>query len=430
MSKIKIAVIGMGYVGLPLTFELSKYFDVTGFDINKQKISDLKKGKDFENILDKKVNLIKKINFTSNKKKLLDSNFYIIAVPTPINPKKQPDLKSLIMATKMVAKFLKPNDIVVFESTVYPGTTEDVCIPILKKISKLDIDKDAINRNKKTFGCGFCPERVNPGDKNRKITNIIKVISASSDRSLNIIYTVYNKISKKGICKAPSIKIAEAAKIIENVQRDINIALINEFYLLFKKMNLNLRDILDVAKTKWNFLDFTPGLVGGHCIGVDPYYLTYKAKKIGYKPKLILAGRKINDSMAIKVAKDIITLSKKSIYKKNKKKILVMGYAFKKNVSDHRNTKIKDIVMYLKKNEFKITIHDPYVIQKNLDTNLKKLFVDKINVSEKYDIILFSVNHDRFKFFTEKFLKKKLANNGFVYDLTNKIKGSFVAGSL
>ena len=427
--KNKICIIGQGYVGLPLANEFSKKFKTLGFDINKKRINDLKNGFDKENILKKKF-LNKNLEFSYNKNLLKKFNIFIIAVPTPITSSKKPNLKKLIQATKMVASILKHRDLVIFESTVYPGTTEEICIPILKKKSNLNLLTDIHKERKNFFECGYSPERVNPGDKNKTINKITKVISGSSKQTLKKMNYLYRFVTKAGIYRAKSIKIAEAAKIIENIQRDINIALINEFSLLFKKANLNIRDILDVALSKWNFLDFKPGLVGGHCIGVDPYYLTHMAKKIGYKPKLLLAGRKINDDIIQFVSKDIIKLIKRKNKVKKKIKILIFGFAFKENVSDIRNTKILELIMFLNKENFFINVFDPLVNVTNIKLNKKINFLKKINFKIKYDAIINAVNHDNFKNYNYKKIKKLLKKGGIIYDLKDKFPRNLVHGGI
>ena len=430
LSNKKISVIGQGYVGLPLTIAFSKYFKTIGFDINQKKINLLKKGIDQDKIINQKF-LNKNLSFSYNQNDLKNNNIYIIAVPTPIKRNKKPDLRKLIKATKIVAKYINPNDIVIYESTVYPGTTEDVCVPIIEKISGLKLSKNIRNKNFKTFGCGYCPERMNPGDKNRTIDKIVKVISASSDECLEIIFQIYNKVSKVGLCKAKTIKIAESAKIIENVQRDINIALINEFSILFKKMNLNIWDILDVAKTKWNFLNFTPGLVGGHCIGVDPYYLTFKAKQLKYNPKLILAGRQINDNMVKYVFQDLNKIIKKKFKIYKNLKILILGFSFKANVGDFRNSKIIEIVKKLKKNKYVIDIYDPHINISEIKGSIKFNFIKKLMVNKRsYDVVLNAVNHDIFKNINTEYLKKIIKKNGFIYDIADKFPRKLVAGSI
>jgi UDP-N-acetyl-D-galactosamine dehydrogenase len=307
INKLKLAIIGLGYVGLPLALAFAKKRNVIGFDVEKTRIKQLKKGYDrnFENTKDT-IQKIKKIKFTNYEKDLERANCFIITVPTPIDKNKKPDLKPLINASKTVGNYIKKGDIVVYESTVYPGCIEEICVPILEKFSKLTFNKD--------FFCGYSPERINPGDKKHNISNIKKITSGSTQEIAELIDDLYNQIVKVGTHKAPSIKVAEAAKVIENTQRDLNIALINELSIIFNKLHIDTKDVLDAAGSKWNFLPFRPGLVGGHCIGVDPYYLTFKSQSIGYDPKIILAGREINDDMGKYVAVQLIKKMKKKKY--------------------------------------------------------------------------------------------------------------------
>lgn len=335
----KIAIIGLGYVGLPLAVAFSKKFEVTGFDKNEERIISLKRNIDRTQEFSKKQIKESKLNFTCDDKKLKDINIFIIAVPTPIYNNKIPDLRNLLAATKTVSRFLKKGDLVIFESTVYPGVTDDICIPILQKNSKLKLNHG--------FYCAYSPERINPGDKDKKLTNIVKVVSGSNIKTLNFVSSLYSKIIKAGIYKAESIKIAEAAKVIENTQRDLNIAFVNELTTIFSKMSISTYKVLKAASTKWNFLNFYPGLVGGHCIGVDPYYLTYKSIKLKYKPKVILSGRKTNDDMYKFLAKKILNFkiqSKKKIFS-----LLILGYTFKEDCNDIRNSQIPKLIEYLKK---------------------------------------------------------------------------------
>ena len=298
-SNIKIAVIGLGYVGLPLAVEFGNFFNTTGFDLNNKRIEDLKRFKDnTEELTSKKIKTSKLLKFTNAEDDISQCNFFIIAVPTPINQKKEPELTLLKQASSMVGKYLKKNDIVVYESTVYPGTTEEICIPILERKSKLLCKRKNCFLSENSFGCGYSPERINPGDQDKTIKDIIKITSALDEETLEKIDTLYKKIIIAGTHQTESIRIAEAAKIIENTQRDVNIALINEFSMIFNKLNIDTKQVLKAASSKWNFLPFEPGLVGGHCIGVDPYYLAYKAKKVGYNPKLLLSGRNINDKIS------------------------------------------------------------------------------------------------------------------------------------
>ena len=409
--KSSIAVIGLGYVGLPLAIEFSKFFKVVGFDISLKKIISLRKGVD-DNLEIKKKDFKKKnIIFTNDPKVLEKSNIFIVCVPTPILSDSKPDLSYIIKATQLVGKFLKKGDIVIYESTVFPGCTEDICNPILEKISKLKINKDYI--------LGYSPERINPGDKKRKLSKITKIISASTRLGLNKIYDVYSKIIKARIYKAESIKVAEAAKILENVQRSINISLINEISVIFKKMKINTKDVLNAAKTKWNFMDYRPGLVGGHCIAVDPYYLAYKAKQLGISSKLILSGQKINENMP-----KLITDKIKKILnykKKTSNKILILGVTFKENCPDLRDSKVINIIQNLSNRKNKIYIYDPWTKKELLQEVLNKnnTFIKKLNTDCKFDVIIIAVGHENFKKIGINKIRNFLKKDGYLYDVKN-----------
>ena len=397
----KVAVVGLGYVGLPLLKQFHKFrFNAIGFDIDKKKVKSLI----YNNFKNKK-------KFTANINDLNNSNFYIICVPTPINKKKKPDLRHLKNASTIVGKNLKKGDIVVYESTVFPGCTEEFCVPILEKYSNLKINKD--------FYCGYSPERINPEDKKYTIDKIIKVTSGSNKFSSKIIDNIYKKIIPAGTFMANSIKDAEAAKVIENIQRDLNIALINELSLIFDKMNLDIYKILKAASTKWNFINFKPGLVGGHCIGVDPYYLTYKAQQLKYKPKVILAGRKINDDMPKEISKKVINHLKKNYLKDKKKRILILGFSFKENSRDIRNTKIIDLYKHLKKKNLSIDIYDPIVDKKKVQNEYSVKLLDKINFNNAYNAIIVAVPHDEIKKINKKKFKKICKKNCLIIDLKN-----------
>jgi len=358
----KICIIGLGYVGLPLLIEFSKYHKVIGFDTDIQRVMELRNFFDRNNEFKKsELKKIKNIEFTSDTKILDNCNIYIVTVPTPVKKNKSPDLNPLIQSSKLIGKFLKKKDIVIYESTVFPGCTEEVCVPILEKYSKLTYNKD--------FFCGYSPERINFGDKKYKLTNIKKVTSGSNAKISNIIDKLYSKIIKVGTYKAESIIIAEAAKVIENTQRDLNIAFINELSIIFDKLKINTSKVLKAAGSKWNFLNFKPGLVGGHCIGVDPYYLTYKSKKVGYNPKLILSGRSINDEMP----KFIFNKIKKLLKKKNK--VLFLGASFKENIPDFRNSKSLSLFKLIKKN-YQSDLVDP-LIDTELFFKSEKLKISK-----------------------------------------------------
>jgi len=382
-EKQKICIVGLGYVGLPLAVAFGKKQEILAFDINKQRIKELKNNTDNTNEVIKKDLIKSNVIFSSNPKIIQKADFVIIAVPTPIDKDNKPDLKPLLSASKTVGENLKKNSIVVYESTVYPGCTERDCIPVLEKYSNLKFKKD--------FHIGYSPERINPGDRIHTVDKIVKVVSGSNKKTLNIIADTYNTIIKAGTHKAPTIKVAEAAKIIENTQRDVNIALMNELKMIFDKADIDWEDVLKAAGTKWNFLKFTPGLVGGHCIGVDPYYLAEEAKRLKHHPEMILAGRNINDKMAKYEVKRIIKYIKKNKLSINK--ILILGGTFKPNVPDTRNSKVEDLIKYLKKHKYKIDIYEPFI-------KTKRLFnCNNINKKDikKYNFIIKAVNHKIFK---------------------------------
>ncbi len=409
IEKLNLAIIGLGYVGLPLALEFEKKRSVIGFDIYNKRIRELNSGIDKNlEISKKKLKDIKQLKFTCNENDLEKANCYIITVPTPIDEFKKPDLNPLLNASKIVSKFLKKGDIIIYESTVYPGCIEEKCVPILEKYSGLVFNKD--------FFCGYSPERINPGDKEHTVSNIKKITSGSTKEIADIVDDLYNEIVTAGTHKAPSIQVAEAAKVIENTQRDLNIALINELSIIFNKMHLDTQAVLDAAGSKWNFLPFKPGLVGGHCIGVDPYYLTFKAKNIGYHPKIILAGRELNDKMGNHVALQLITeMKKKSIQIKNSK-ILIMGLTFKENCADIRNSGVKSVIDSLKKYNCNLDLYDPWVDREDI----KKTYDIYPNSSLKknnYDGIIISVAHDKFKTMGLKKIYNLCKQNHVIYDL-------------
>jgi UDP-N-acetyl-D-glucosamine/UDP-N-acetyl-D-galactosamine dehydrogenase len=389
LESTKIGVIGLGYVGLPLALEFSYKFPVIGFDINKNRIADLDKGLDSTNEVDKKsLKESKNIIFSSEINSLMNCNFFVITVPTPINKNKRPDLGPLLKASHLVAPLLKTGDVVVYESTVYPGATEEDCIPILEKISGLSINKN--------FFVGYSPERINPGDKTHRLPNIKKVTSGSNKKSSDFIDKVYKEIILAGTHQAESIKVAEAAKVIENTQRDLNIALINELAIIFNLMKIDTEAVLKAAETKWNFLPFRPGLVGGHCIGVDPYYLTHKSESLGYNPEIILAGRRLNDGMASFVSSQMVKLLAQKNIKINSSKVLILGLAFKEDCPDIRNTKVVDIVEELKEYNCKVNIYDPWVDKCEAKKEYGLNLLDEVQANE-YDAIIIAVSHKQFK---------------------------------
>ena len=409
INKLKIAVIGLGYVGLPLAVEFGKQHSVVGFDINTSRIAALMAGTDHTlEVSDEELAVAIHLRYSSDIQTLKDCNFFIVTVPTPIDSSKQPDLTPLITASKAIGSLLKKDDIVVYESTVYPGATEEVCVPVLEEVSGLILNQD--------FYAGYSPERINPGDKEHRVTNILKVTAGSTPEVADFIDEVYNLIITAGTHKAPSIRVAEAAKVIENTQRDVNIALINELAVIFNKMGIDTEAVLKAAGTKWNFLPFRPGLVGGHCIGVDPYYLTHKAQAIGHNPEIILAGRRLNDSMGEYVVTQLVkTMIKKRIQIEGAR-VLVLGLSFKENCPDVRNTKVIDIVHELQKYNVEIDVHDPWI---NANEANREYSITPISqpVSNQYDGIILAVAHEQFiKMGIEK-IRALGKDNHVLYDL-------------
>lgn len=409
MHNLHIAIIGLGYVGLPLAVEFAKKVPVFGFDINQKRVDELRQGNDHTlEVSGEQLKDATYLKFTSDVQTLTPCNFFIVTVPTPIDDYKQPDLTPLIKASESIAKVLKKGDIVVYESTVYPGATEEVCIPVLEKVSGLTFNTD--------FFVGYSPERINPGDKQHRVTNILKVTSGSTPEIADYIDQVYNLIIEAGTYKAPSIKVAEAAKVIENTQRDVNIALINELALIFNKLEIDTEEVLKAAGTKWNFLPFRPGLVGGHCIGVDPYYLTHKAQSIGLHPEIILAARRLNDRMGEYVATQLIKEMVKKRIQVVGSKILVMGLSFKENCPDIRNTKIIDMVKALKEYDLDLDIYDPWVDADEATTEYGLTPVAELKQGQ-YDAIVIAVAHQQFKAMTEQAFHALGKEKHVLYDL-------------
>lgn len=412
-KQTSVAVIGLGYVGLPIALAFAKKIKVIGFDINEKRVALMKKGIDPSNELSKKEFEGADITFTHKLEDLKKATFFIVAVPTPIDEHNLPDLKPLLGASSSVGKVLKKGDYVVYESTVYPGCTEEDCIPVLEQHSGLKFNKD--------FKVGYSPERINPGDKEHTITKILKIVSGCDKESLENIAKVYEIIVEPGTHRASSIKVAEAAKIIENTQRDVNIALMNELSIIFNKMGINTYDVLAAAGTKWNFLKFYPGLVGGHCIGVDPYYLTHKAEALGYHARVINSGRYVNDSMGFYVAKTCVKKIIAAGKNISKSRVLVMGATFKEDVSDIRNSKVADIVKELKSFGVKVEIVDPLADSSELNHEygfgLNKL-------GKGYDGVIVAVNHKEYKTLNEKFFKGILSKKGVLVDVKGLYKDS------
>jgi len=409
LEQLKIAIIGLGYVGLPLAVEFGKHKPTIGFDINENRILELKNGYDHTlEVTSDELKYVHHLSYTADIEDLQNSNFFIVTVPTPIDDFKQPDLTPLIKASQSIAKVLKRGDIVVYESTVYPGATEEVCIPELEKYSGLKFNQD--------FFVGYSPERINPGDKQRRVTNILKITSGSTPLVADYIDQVYKLIIEAGTHKAPTIKVAEAAKVIENTQRDVNIALINELALIFNKMGIDTEDVLKAAGTKWNFLNFRPGLVGGNCIGVDPYYLTHKAESIGLHPEIILAARRLNDRMGEYVATQLIKEMVKKRIQVVGARILILGLSFKENCPDIRNTKIVDMVKALKEYDLDLDIYDPWVDSAEVEAEYGLAPIMELKQG-RYDAIIIAVAHDQFKQMSAQELVSLGKEEHVLYDL-------------
>ena len=404
-----IAIIGLGYVGMPLAVEFGKIYPTIGFDINEQRISELRQGVDLTLEASREdLQAAKRLVFYTEPQDLRRASVYIVTVPTPIDKHKQPDLTPLKMATETIAKALKKGDVVIYESTVYPGATEEYCVPLLEQGSGLKFNVD--------FFAGYSPERVNPGDKLHRLTAITKVTSGSNAETANFVDALYNSIITAGTHKASSIRVAEAAKVIENTQRDLNIALMNEFAIIFKKMGIDTQEVIAAASTKWNFLRFQPGLVGGHCIGVDPYYLTHKAEAIGYHPQVILAGRRINDNMGGYVAGQLVKRMVKSRIQIENSNVLVMGLSFKENCPDIRNTKVIDIIEGLNGYNVNVDVYDPWVIPEDAE---KEYAIHPVGAPEigKYDAIVIAVAHRQFAEMGGAAVRKFGRPNHILYDL-------------
>jgi UDP-N-acetyl-D-galactosamine dehydrogenase len=408
-----IAIIGLGYVGLPIALEFAKKFKVIGFDINADRIALMQQHIDPSNEMGKEDFEGCDITFTANLEVLRTATFFIVAVPTPVDKHKVPDLKPLIGASTTLGKILKKGDYVVYESTVYPGCTEEDCVPIIEQISGHKAIED--------FKYGYSPERINPGDKVNTLTKITKIVSGCDAESLDTIAAVYEAIITAGIHRASSVKVAEAAKIIENTQRDLNIALMNELSLIFDRMGINTYDVVEAAGTKWNFQRFYPGLVGGHCIGVDPYYLTYKSIALGYEPQIILSGRRINDEMSTYVAKKVVQMMIRAGKSITNTKVLIMGVTFKENVSDIRNSKVADLYKELCSYSVQVDATDPYANSDELMHEYGFGLTQKI--AKNYDAIIVAVNHDEYKNLDEEYFVNITNNNAVLVDIKNMYRG-------
>jgi len=419
LSEIRIAVLGLGYVGLPLAVEFAKHFEVIGFDINEQRVSELEQGHDRTlEVANERLSaaIQTRLNVTANQMDLAAANVYIVTTPTPIDENKEPDLGPLLAASASIGAVLKPGDTVIYESTVYPGATEDRCVPVLEEWSGLTFNED--------FVVGYSPERINPGDKKHTLPNIVKVTSGSTPEAADSIDAIYRRIITAGTHKAPSIRVAEAAKVIENTQRDVNIALINELAILFNRLEIDTRDVLEAAGTKWNFLKFSPGLVGGHCIGVDPYYLTHKAKAVGYHPEIILAGRRLNDGMGSYVASQTVKLMAKRGLPIHEASVLVLGLTFKENTPDLRNTRVIDVVRELEEYGIDVSVHDPWADPSEARDYLGVELLQQPELSA-YDGIIVAVNHSQFQDTLDVGGLMK-SNQSVIYDLKGALSAEEV----
>ena len=415
MNK-KIAIVGLGYVGLPLAYEFSKHYNVIGYDIDKSLIDSLNNNIDSKEYYTQKELKNCNAKFSKNSLDLNGADIFIITVPTPVTKNKKPDLRPLINATKIISKKIRGNNIVIYESTMYPGLTEEILVPLIEKISFLKYNED--------FFVGYSPERISPGVKSKDLTNIKKIISGSNKKTLKIIKQIYKKIIKAGLYEAKSIKVAEAAKILENMQRDLNISLINEASIIFDKLNINTYDVLDAAKTKWNFINIEPGLVGGHCISVDPYYLKYKSEQIGYTPNVISSGRKINENMAFYASKKIFNYIKKIRKPSSGLKNLnlgILGLSFKENCADIRNSQVFKIIDFFKKKKCNLQLIDPFITKKDLKGNfIRNIFVKKF--TKKLDCLIITVKHNNFIKLKDDYYLKLMNKNSLIFDVKNILK--------
>jgi UDP-N-acetyl-D-glucosamine/UDP-N-acetyl-D-galactosamine dehydrogenase len=409
LAEIRIGIIGLGYVGLPLAVYLARHFPVRGFDIDRERVAELSRGIDRTGeVTEEEFAHATRLTYSADVESLRDTNFYIVTVPTPVDQAKRPDLSALVSASRLVGSVLGKGDVVVYESTVYPGATEEICVPELENASALAFNRD--------FFAGYSPERINPGDKTRRLPAIVKVTSGSTPEAADLIDAVYATVITAGTHRASSIRVAEAAKVIENIQRDVNIALINELAMLFKQLGLETREVLEAAGTKWNFQPFRPGLVGGHCIGVDPYYLTHKAEQIGFHPQMILAGRRINDGMAAFVANDVIKTMLKRKQGIDTARILVMGFTFKENVPDTRNTKVVDLVRELG-SFLDVVVYDPVADRDDALHEYGISIVDRLP-DERFQAVVLAVKHREIVALGRDRLGALLAPGGLIYDIT------------
>jgi len=422
LRNCRVGVVGLGYVGLPLAVEFGKHFDTVGFDVKASRIAELKAGRDSTLEASRaELKASKKLSFTTELADLKRCRVFIVTVPTPIDEYKRPDLTPLVRASESVGKVLKKGDVVVYESTVYPGCTEEICVPILERESGLAFNKD--------FFAGYSPERINPGDKEHRLPTIRKITAGSTPEVADFVDQLYRTIITAGTHKASSLKVAEAAKVIENTQRDVNIALINELALIFNRLNIDTEEVLLAAGTKWNFLPFRPGLVGGHCIGVDPYYLTHKAQEIGYNPEMILAGRRLNDNMALYVAGEIVKLMTRKRIHVNGARVLVLGATFKENCPDIRNSKVFDVIKELQKYGATVDVYDPWADSAECKHEYGMKLTRDL-VAKRYDAVVLGVSHNEFRALGAKGVRKLCKKNHVLYDIKHVFKSGEVDGRL
>lgn len=422
LQSIHLAIIGLGYVGLPLAVEFSKKFPTTGFDIKQDRIDELTRNIDStREVSSQELEAAQQLTYTTNIDDLADCNVLIIAVPTPIDANKRPDLRPLVGASRSVGTILNKNDIVIYESTVYPGATEEVCIPVLEEVSGLQFNTD--------FFCGYSPERINPGDSTHRLPDIVKVTSGSTPETADFIDSLYSSIIQAGTFKASSLRVAEAAKVIENTQRDVNIALINELAIIFNRLGIDTMEVLKAAGTKWNFLPFQPGMVGGHCIGVDPYYLTHKAQEVGYHPEMILAGRRLNDDMGRYIASRVVKLMLKKRIHVAGSHILLMGLTFKENCPDLRNTAVINVINELESYEAKIDVYDPWA-HKGEAESLYNVHMIDYPAKGTYDAIVFAVAHREFVDLDPSEIKSFCRDEAVIYDVKNVLQDGIADAKL
>ncbi len=422
VDEARIGIIGLGYVGLPLAVEFGRILPTVGYDINKERVAELKSGKDSTLEVDEQeLASAGQLSYAAAADELKPCNVYIVTVPTPIDRYKRPDLSPLESASRLVGEVINKGDVVIYESTVYPGATEEVCVPIIESVSGLVFNRD--------FYVGYSPERINPGDKERRLPNILKITSGSTPEAADFVDGLYRKIITAGTHKASSLRVAEAAKVIENTQRDMNISLVNELALIFNRLGIDTIEVLEAAGTKWNFLPFRPGLVGGHCIGVDPYYLTHKAQEVGYHPEVILAGRRINDNMGGYVAGQVLKLMNRSDIKVSGARVLVMGLAFKENCPDLRNTRIVDLIQALKDYQVEVDVYDPWVIPEEAETECGISLVDKPD-GKSYDGIVVAAAHDQFREMGIDGVRGLGKSQCIIYDVKNILPADQVDGRL